>query len=246
MKLLKDALLIAWMKAYPDIKRNPLIIMVIGLINIIPLFFMTLFGGGGVLTHGLIGAMVSTVSFLGLMAAIQDIAWDRYVKIREMFVAMPIHPLSYAIGTALAPVFLSIPALTFFIGITMWVGNISFFSVVLILPPLILCWLSISALGFLISTYLKKATPYMLNNISNILGFGLVFLPPVFYPEEMLGQLSWISQLIPTSNVAGIMRITLGLSNRPFENIVIKWIILIAITIVSLVLTLIKSQWRES
>lgn len=246
MKFLKDALTIAWMKSYPDIKRNPLLLIIIGMINAMPLFFMMLFSRGELLVHGLIGAMVSTVSFLGLMSAIQDVAWDRYAKIREMFVAMPIHPISYAIGAALAPLLVSLPALFFFTCLVTRLGNLGVVSLASMLTPLILCWLCMSIIGFFISTYLQKASLYMLNNLSNILGFGLVFLPPVYYPEEMLGQLSWISQFVPTSNVASLIRITLGLSPYSFENVVARWITLIAVTIIALVLTLMKSQWRES
>ncbi|MEM2975180.1 MAG: ABC transporter permease [Candidatus Bathyarchaeia archaeon] len=246
MKFLKDALTIAWMKSYPDIRRNPLLLIIIGMINALPLFFMVLFSRGELLIHGLIGAMVSTVSFLGLMSAIQDVAWDRYVKIREMFVAMPIHPISYAIGAALAPLLVSLPALFFFICMISWFGNIGIVSLAFMFMPLILCWLCMSIIGFFISTYLQKASPYMLNNLSNILGFGLIFLPPVYYPEEMLGQLSWISQLIPTSNVASLIRITLGLAPYSFENVVARWITLLVVTVIVLVLTLMKSRWRES
>jgi ABC-type multidrug transport system permease subunit len=245
MKLLKDALTIAWMKFYPDIRRNPLILIIVGMINALPLFFIMLFSRGELFIHGLIGAMVSTVSYLGIMSSIQDVAWDRYVKIREMFVAMPIHPISYAIGAALAPLLVSIPSLILFMCLALWVCNIEAISVASALLPLTFCWLCMSIIGFFVSTYLQKASLYLLNNLSNILGIALVFLPPVYYPEEMLGQLNWISLFIPTSNVAGLIRITLGLSTYPFENIVIRWVILGAITFIVLILTLMKSQWRE-
>ena len=113
-KILKDTLIIAWIKSYPDLRRNPLLLLLLAVVGAIPLFFMLVFSGGGLLIHGLIGAMISSVAFIGVLAGIQDIAWDRYIKIREMIVAMPVHPASYALGIALAPLLLSIPSIIFF------------------------------------------------------------------------------------------------------------------------------------
>jgi ABC-type multidrug transport system permease subunit len=75
-----------------------------------------------------------------------------------------------------------------------------------IIAALLLCWAVLSGIGFVISTYLRRASIYTLNNLANILGLGLVFLPPVYYPEELLGGLSWIGIFFPTSNAAGLIR----------------------------------------
>ena len=233
------------MKSYPDLRRNPLMLMVIAMISAIPLFFMAMFTGGGMLVHGVVGAMVSTVAFIGVAAGIQDISWDRYVKIREMIVAMPVHPASYAMGTALAPLLLSVPSLLFFGAIAASWGVFNSVTVLWTVAALVMCWAVMSVIGFVISTYLFKASPWLLNNISNLLGIGLIFIPPVYYPETMLGSLSWVSAFIPTSNVAGLVRAHLGLLTLPQEVVVIRWLILIVTTVVFIVLTSLKTRWRE-
>lgn len=245
-KAVKDALIIGKMKAIPDLKRQPLVLIVIAIISAIPLFFFAISGGGEMLSHGLIGAMVSTVGFIGVNAAIQDITWDRYVKIREMIVAMPVHPASYAIGVALAPLLLSLPGIAFFVLVALGMGILNVVSLIWIAPALLLCWSSLSALGFIVSTYLYKSSPYTLNNIANILGIGLVFIPPVYYPAEMLGDLSWISYIVPTSNVAALIRGYVGLSELSMESAVIRWLLLIVTTIVFTTLTALKAKWRET
>lgn len=245
LKTVKDALIIAWMKSVPDLKRQPLILILIAIISAIPLFFIALFGGGEMLGHGLIGAMVSTVSFIGVAAAVQDITWDRYVKIREMIVAMPVHPASYALGVALAPLLLSLPGIVLFILIAVGIGALNVTSLIWIVPALLLCWSSLSAIGFIISTYLYKSSPYTLNNISNILGIGLIFIPPVYYPTEMLGSLSWISYVIPTANVAELIRGYVGLSEASLQSIAIRWLTLILTTVGFILLTALKAKWRE-
>jgi len=246
MKVIKDTLIIAWMKSYPDLKRNPLLLIVIAVISAIPLFFMAIFASEGMLIHGLIGAMVSTISFIGVASGIQDVSWDRYVKIREMIVAMPVHPVSYAVGVALAPLFLSLPSLVFFGVVASAWHFVDVPTVAWTILTLVMAWAAMSAIGFIISTYLYKASTYLLNNISNLLGLGLIFIPPVYYTETMLGGLSWVSMIIPTSNAAGLIRYYFGLLPLTREAVVVRWLILIVTTVVFIVLTSVKAKWRET
>jgi len=245
-KILKDMLIIAWMKSYPDFRRNPLMLLLIAMIGAIPLFFMVLFSGGNMLVHGLIGAMISGVAFIGVMAGIQDISWDRYVKIREMIVAMPVHPASYALGIALAPLLLSIPSVVFFGALLASWGVFSLTATLWTILALVVVWAAMSAIGFLISTYLFKTSMMVLNNLSNLLGIGIIFIPPVYYPETLLGNLSWISVIIPTSNVAGLIRAYMGLMPLSPETIMVRWLILIVTTMMFVGLTSLKARWRET
>jgi len=245
-KILQDTFMIAWIKSYPDFRRNPLMLLLLAMISAIPLFFMLMFSSGGnVIVHGLIGAMVSSVSFAGVMAGIQDISWDRYVKIREMIVAMPVHPASYALGIALAPLLISIPSLIFFGAITVFLGFLTLETLVWIVPALIIVWAAMSTMGFMISTYLFKSSMMVLNNLSNLLGIGFIFIPPVYFSEAQLGSLSWISIIIPTSNVAGLIRSSMGLLPLSIETVIVRWAVLIITTSAFIILTFIKAKWRE-
>lgn len=224
-KTVRDALIIAELKAVPDLKRQPLILMVMGLISAIPLFFMLIFGGQ--ISYGLVGAIISTVGFIGIASAIQDITWDRYVKIREMIVAMPVHPISYMLGEALAPLLFASPGVAFFMALALWLGYLPPHALGWIIAILLLCWAVLSSIGFVISTYLRRASVYTLNNLSSILGIGLIFIPPVYYSEELLGELSWIAILFPTSNAAGLIRAYSGLASFTQETILIRWLVLL-------------------
>jgi ABC-2 type transport system permease protein len=245
LKLIKDTLIIAWMKYYPDFKRSPLMLFVIMGFSAMPVFFMGLFGGLGMLSHGLVGAIVSMVGFIGLISAINDIAWDRYIKIREMIVAMPVHPVSYIVGTALAALLFSIPGVILFIAIAIWQGTLNLASMVWMVPALFLCWFSLTAIGFTISTYLQKVSLYMLNGISMLLSMIFGFIFPVYYPREMLGGYAWISFIAPTSTTASLFRTYLGLSASSSGDIMIHWLALIVITVVFLILASAKYRWRE-
>ncbi|MBS7636260.1 ABC transporter permease [Candidatus Bathyarchaeota archaeon] len=242
-KIVKDVLVITALKAIPELKRQPLVLMIMGLISALPIFFILVFGGE--ISHGLVGAMISTVGFLGVASAIQDIASDRYVKIREIIVAMPVHPVSYMIGTALAPLIFSLPGFTFFLAVALWFNFIPLQALGWVIVSLLLCWAVLSGIGFVVSTYLRKASIYTLNNLSNILGLGLVFLPPVYYPEELLGGLSWIGILFPTSNAAGLIRAYSGLADFSQNMVLIRWIALLAMMVISALLVAFKARWRE-
>ena len=246
-KVLRDTLIIAWIKSYPDFRRNPTMLMLLAMISAIPLFFMMMFNGGGnMLVHGLIGAMVASVAFAGVNSGIQDISWDRYVKIREMIVAMPVHPASYALGIALAPLLVSIPSLILFGGVTAYLGYFTLEALGWIILSLIFVWAATSSMGFMISTYLFKSSPMVLNNLANLLGIGFIFIPPVYFSEAQLGSLSWVSIIVPTSNVAGLMRSYMGLLSLSAENVMIRWAVLILMSVAFIVLTSMKSRWRET
>ena len=240
---MKDAVIITALKSLPDLKRQPLMLFLVGLISSLPLYFIVVLGGK--LSLGLVGAMVSAASFIGMSAAIQDMSFDKYVKIREMIVAMPVHPMSYAIGVALAPLILSIPSLVFFGATALVVGGLTLTSLFWAAIAVVLCWASVSSLGFLISTYLQKASPYTLNSLSNVLGILLGFIPPVYYPEEVLGSFSWISAIFPTSNAASLIRVYSGSLVLPFEAVIGRWLILIVTTIAFAAITAKKARWRE-
>ncbi len=242
--MIKDAFVIAALKSIPDLKRQPLMLMMIGLISAVPLFFLMIFGGE--ISYGFIGAMISTVGFIGIVSAIQDITWDRYIKVREMIVAMPVHPLSYMLGAAMAPLIFSAPGIVFFLAIALGFGFLPLQSLGWTIVALLMCWAVLSSIGFVISTYLKKTSAYTLSNVSNILGLGLIFIPPVYYPEEMLGGISWIAVLFPTSNAAGLIRAYSGLSSLTLEIIMIRWLVLLAMMIVSILLVVFKAKWRET
>jgi ABC-type multidrug transport system permease subunit len=86
----------------------------------------------------------------------------------------------------------------------------------------------------------------VLNNLANLLGIGFIFIPPVYFSEAQLGSLSWISIIVPTSNVAGLMRSYMGLLSLSGETVVIRWAVLILMSVAFIVLTSMKSRWRET
>ena len=248
-KMFKDMLIIAYMKSVPDIKRQPLVLLILVGLAAIPLFFIGLFAGSDdpdTFKIGLVGVIVSSVGFIAITSSIQDITWDRYVKLREMVVAMPVHPMSYALGLSLGFLIFSLPGSVAFMVYGIFLGMFDPISVLMTVGAMVLCWAALAAMGFTIATYQHKTSPNTLGILANIMSFLFVFLPPVYYSEEMLGDISWLVYLLPTSNAAAIIRYSTGLTD-PMDStaFMLHWLILLLTVIVFSVLVIKKSQWRE-
>jgi ABC-type multidrug transport system permease subunit len=243
VKFLKDILVIAAMKSIPDIKKQPLTLIIITLLSFIPLFFTSFFGGQ--ISNALVGGMVCSIGFIGLASAIQDITTDRHEKTREMIVAMPVHPISYSLGVAISKLLYASPGFIIFLVMTTTLGILPLSAIGWSIISVFLCWSALSSIGFVVSTYLRKANANTLNNVSSILGLAFIFLPPVFYSEQLLGAYAWIGIVFPTSNAAGLIRAYAGLSNMSPEMIVLRWLVLVATTTISLAAVSLKAKWRE-
>src|SRR5215467_13384641 len=110
--LLSNAWIIARMKSVPDIKRNPILLVILMLfIGGLPLVFVYVFGGTANLGGALVGAFVSSAPALALFAAAQDINFDNYTKLRQIFVSKPISPMSYVLGASLSALIFSLPGI---------------------------------------------------------------------------------------------------------------------------------------
>lgn len=245
MKTLRDALIIGWWKSWPDLRRQPLLVPLIMIVSALPLFFLYVFSAGNVLSIGIVGALVGTLAFLAANSSLQELGQDRYLKIREMMVAMPVSPIAYSTGVALSSLMISLPSILFYMVIAGALGLLSPSSVLWITLALTLSWTSLSAMGFAISTYFTKANVNTLNNIANILGITLVFLPPVYYSEARLGSLSWISTIIPTSNAASLIRYYTGLVSLSTGDLLLRWGILVLTSLLFTALVAVKVRWRE-
>jgi ABC-type multidrug transport system permease subunit len=178
------------------------------------------------------------------------LTFDRYVKLREMVVAMPVHPLSYVMGLTLGFLIFAFPGFIAFIIYGVYLGLFDIFSILMTIGSMILCWLALAAIGFTIATYMHKTSPNTLGIVANILSFGFVFLPPVYYSEAMLTNvsgmdISWLVYLFPTSNAAAIIRYSTDLTAWNATAFMFHWLILALTVVIFSVLVVKKARWRE-
>ena len=249
-KMIRDILIIAWMKSIPDLKRQPLILVILAGLAAIPLFFIGLFGGESMLNIGIVGVIVSSIGFIGIAASIQDITWDRYVKFREMVVAMPVHPISYAMGLTLGALIFALPGFLAFTAYGIYRGLFDIGSLLIMFGAMFMCFMGISLIGFTIATYQHKTSPNSLGIVANLLSFLFVFLPPVYYSESMLENvggmnLTWIAYTLPTTNAAAIIRYATGLTAWNGEAYMLHWLFMFITVGIFAILVVRKARWRE-
>ena len=249
-KMILDTYRIAWLKAIPDLKRQPAVLLIMVGLAAIPLFFIGLFGGESMLDVGLVGVIVSSIGFLAIAASIQDLTWDRYVKLREMIVAMPVHPVSYAMGITLGALFFALPGFLAFTAFGIWRGLFDIWSLLIMFAAMFMCFMGLAVIGFTIATYQHKTSPNTLGILANILSFLFVFLPPVYYSEQMLTNvggmdLSWIAYTLPTTNAAAIIRYATGLTPWDGQAYMLHWLFLFITVGLFAVLVVKKARWRE-
>jgi ABC-2 type transport system permease protein len=156
-----------------------------------------------------------------------------------------VHPLSYSLGIAISKLLYALPGFIIFLTIIIMLHILQFSVIGLAIVAVFLCWSALSSIGFMVSTYLRNANLTTLTSISSILGLVFILLPPVFYSEKLLGTYAWISIIFPTSNVASLIRTYAGLTELSPEMITMQWLVLVATTMISLILVLIKAKWRE-
>lgn len=203
---IRQALLIGWHQAIPEIIREPLsTLFVVVTFGLLPPVVLRLMGTSQPWANAQVGALVGIVAYLGLTTSIHLPAWHRQTKFQEMVFTTPTHPLSYAIGVALVPLFLALPALALLWGVLLAQGAVDPVFIVMSVPVLALAWFSTVAFGSTLSWRLKLATPYRLEYLAALLALLLVFLPPVYYPATNLGSFAWLSYLAPTSNAASLL-----------------------------------------
>lgn len=243
--LLQNAWTIAKMKSVPDIKRNPGILLILMLfIGGLPLVFVFVYGGSGNLGIALVGSFVSSAPALALFAAAQDINFDNYTKLRQIFVSKPISPMSYVLGASLSGLIYSSPGIILFGALLMQRGLFTIPTAFLSVGVMLLGWVVVSSAGFMLSGYLINASPYKMNSIINLLAIGMVYLPPVYYPAAALGKLAWIAAFIPISAAAQVVRALAGLV--PMDQVtILSATVLIVQAVLFTTIFVSRAKWRE-
>ncbi len=194
-----------------------------------PLLFLFVFGSGlsarmGFLSPGVDftqfmfpGIIGMTVLMSSFMAGI-SVVWDReFGFLKEVLVA-PISRASVAVGKTLGAatvaLFQGILILLFapLIGV-----SLSVWTVLALLPLMLLLSISMGSLGILLATRIKSMEAFQA--VMQMLMFPMVFLSGVFFPLQ--GLPAWMSVLVKlnpaTYGIAPIRQVVLGASpDSPF------------------------------
>jgi len=195
-----------------------------------PLLFLFVFGSGLSARMGSLGSGVDFVQFMfpgiiGMTVLMSSftagvsVVWDReFGFLKEVLVA-PISRGSVAIGKTLGASTIALAQGLLILLLAPLIGvSISAWSVLALLPLMLLLAAAMGALGILLATRIRSMEAFQA--VMQMLLFPMVFLSGVFFPME--GLPTWMSILVKlnpaTYGIAPIRQVILGVSaDSPFN-----------------------------
>lgn len=207
------------------------------------LIMMGVVGGSHMYVYALIGACISLIWMGGVSSLPQFLLLIKLTRLKDMFVAAPIHPLIYMLGAALSVFVASLPPMILFLILLIIHLKISFIELLILISVLLATWLMSCALGFTVAGYVKDQT--RIGTIAPWLGAILTAMPPVYYPLEALpAQYQLLALLIPTTHLAQIERVSLHVTT-PIYNPLLHILSICAYLALFILLAAFRSRWRE-
>lgn len=190
----------------------------------------------------LVGAIMMEIALLNINVVAQNFGSDKQTKIYDLWVSLPIHPISYVLAGAFA----LLPFSLLSAGLTLLIGSL-FFGLHfggLILPlfgALLLVWGSTLGIGFLIGAY--GTSPRQINQVAQFVGIVMTFFAPIFYPVSALPPIA--------RDIAYVWPLTWGslllsglLEHEPTQTLQ-AIVVLVAFTLVWVVLMVYGLRWRR-
>lgn len=207
------------------------------------LFFLFVVGGGSYLAYGVVGATISILVQAGLSLG-ADATYNRIqYRFQDFCVASPLTAIDYMIGLSLGEVTFVAPSLAVLLGLLAYLGLIGLNFPVLVVV-MFLAWVSSSALGFFLSTYILQTRSAF--SLTALIATLLTVLPPVYYPIEVIPQVyRCLAYIVPTTHLSILMQSTLGVRVFEFGQLELSWGVLIAYTVLFLALASFKARWRQ-
>jgi len=214
------------------------------LIPLVLLFIFFLLGGMELGQHVLVGWLVMVGASGGVSVLPQAVLFYRYIRLQEMYVAAPIHPLTFMMGMGLYSLVHSLPAWGFVLAVMYVLGLLPAPTIPLVLLVLLLAWGMACAIGFLIAMAVRRIA--IISVVATMVWLLLISLPPVLYPADLIPEtFRWAAWLFPTAHIAQLLRGSLGMTELATWEFIMHWAVSLAVTCGLLVWVAARSRWRE-
>ncbi len=201
---------LAWFDGILPNLRSPLNTLNFVISPLTILFFIYLFAGPGEAKFAVAGGLVAVIVGSSIILETEAAFIRLVTKLQDMFVASPAPQASYVLGLAIGMLVNGLPGIALFSALLLIDARISPLQGLLIGFAAALTWASISALGFMISTFARDMRDLWV--YSPLLTVLLAFLPPVFYPITLIPEnIRFLAYLAPTTYAAQIIHQAAGL-----------------------------------
>ncbi len=243
LRQLRASLVLGWLNGVVPIRRTPLWVISYLMFPLSLLFLLGLYSEE-LVDFALLGGFLTVLASTGI-EVLGDVAYFKTIcKVQDMFVASPLSPSAYLFGLSLSSLFYSLPGLLVLTVASLLHGLLSSQLTPTLVAVLLLIWLSFTALGFTLSTFIRE--PRHAWPLASILSILFSILPPVYYPASSLPEcLLPLSLLLPTGAGALLLQEKAGLVDLPVGLAKLAWASLIAETLLLWLLARYGSRWRE-
>ncbi|MGC9131250.1 MAG: ABC transporter permease [Pyrobaculum sp.] len=206
MKIVRDALVIAWVNGWIAAVRGWIWVVASSVSPVSFLVILSIYGGVEGLKWGLVGGFIWTLASNGI-SLIGDATYYRLgVKYQSMLTAAPVSPVGYALGLALSSFIFALPTLAVYLAVMLWLG-------LWILTPtaiyaLAALWLASAGVGFTLASFIRHMRYAW--SLPQILTAVFTVGSPVYYPATLLPS-PYLGVVLPTGAAGIIIQHALGL-----------------------------------
>jgi ABC-2 type transport system permease protein len=217
-------------------------------VSLLPASYYLVFylvGGATLSDHVLFGSLVSLTLNVGVVSLPQFLVLARQRRLQEMMVASPVRPVEYMMGFAISRLLFALPGLAVLFGLLLGLDRLSLSGLPVLLPILIITWLVGSMIGFLLGTAIPSLST--VGSVANLVGFLLMLIPPVLYPDELLAP-AWRlpARLLPSSAAAFLIRDAAGLLQADLSAYWVAWGTLLVWTVACFLFVTRKARWQAA
>ncbi len=244
LKQFKAVAALIWFDGLLPIRRSPFnaVNFVVSPLSI--LFFIYIFGGAGSIKYGLTGGLIAVIVGSCIILETEAAFIRLVVRLQDMFVSSPLSPVAYVFSLSVAQLFNGLLGIILFSILIAFEGNITLTDGVEIALAGILTWGSVSALGFLISTFARDMRDLWV--YSPLLNVLLAFLPPVFYRITIIPEpFRFIAYLAPTTYPSQIIQTATGIIPGSGIDIALYFAGGIVYTLILVGLSAKFARWRQ-
>jgi ABC-2 type transport system permease protein len=208
------------------------------------LFLFWLLGGMELGKHVFVGWLVSLGASGGIAELPQTVLRYKQFRLQEVFVAAPVHPLSYMTAFGLRALFTSLAAWGFVLPVMYVLDLLPAGRIPLVLVVLLLTWAMASAIGFTIAMAVRRIA--IISLVATMVWLLLGSVPPVLYPVDLVPEaFQWVAWLFPTAHIAQLLRGILGMADLAGWEFLMHSLVPLAVTCGLLVWVAARSRWRE-
>ena len=194
--------------------------------------------------EAVVGGFILTV-FQSGMSLQSDLAHLKNdFKLQGMIVASPTNWLIYIVGLVIGEIIYLLPALIVLTILSYYFLALSIIGIIALIGVLLLMFLVSMAIGYALSTYSSGIVQSFA--FSRLRATLFSTIPPVYYPITFIPlPFRYLAYLSPTTYAAELAQSAAGFVQPPLTNIILDWVVLVALTIVLFIVAATKARWRE-